>query len=251
MIGKERGSRGRVLPGAVGGGEAPGRRLILDYLRELRSHNDRDWFEAQRTRYDEARAAFETLLGELIDAFGAVDDLGPVSVKDCAFRLNRDVRFSKDKTPYKTAMSALVGARGRKSGPRSYYFHLEPDGLSMLAGGLHSPTPAELAALRSSIAEGGAPLRKILAEAAFVAAFGGLEGASLKTVPRGYPADHPELGLLRRTQFLATHHLDDSMVLSPLLIGHSLDIFGAMKPFVVYLEGALEGGGAGAAKGRN
>ena len=158
--------------------------VVLDFLRELEADNSREWFEANRSRYEVARAVFLGLVGDLIDRFESVDDLGGVTVKECVFRINRDVRFSKDKSPYKTVMSALLGRGGRKSGARSYYFHLEPDGRSMLAGGLYEPAPAELSAIRGAIAEDARPLKKIIRAQDFVRYFGELAGESLKP---GFP----------------------------------------------------------------
>ena len=132
----------------------------LAFLRDLKAHNDRGWFESNRPRYEAARAAFEGLVGDLISRFGAVDDLCGASPRDCVFRINRDIRFSADKSPYKTSMGALLGPSGRKSGVRSYYLHLEPDGNSMLAGGLHSPEPGELAKIRRAIEEDAHPHRR-------------------------------------------------------------------------------------------
>ncbi len=218
----------------------PDLRIVLAFLRELRDHNEREWFQANKGRYETARAAFQAVVGELLSRFGQVDDLGGVAVKDCVFRINRDLRFSKDKTPYKTAMSALLGSGGRKSTGRSYYFHLEPDGLSMLAGGLYDPTSAQLGKIRKALAEDAGQLTGILKKAEFVRHFGSLEGESLKAAPQGYAKDHPDIALLRMKQFIAVHELNDEAVADADLVAHSLTVFKAMKPFVSYLEAALE-----------
>jgi uncharacterized protein (TIGR02453 family) len=215
------------------------RRLILDFLRELRDNNDRAWFEANKPRYEAARSAFQTIVGELLGRFEEVDDLGGVAVKDCVFRINRDLRFSKDKTPYKTAMSALLGRGGRKSTGRNYYFHIEPDGLSMLACGLYEPSSAELGTMRKALAEDAEPFKKILAKPEFIRFFGGLAGESLKTAPQGFAKDHPEIELLRRKQFMVIHKLDDELVSSEGLLPHALTVFKAMKPFLLYIESAI------------
>jgi len=211
-------------------------RAIFDFLRDLRSHNDRDWFEAHRSRYEAARASFMQLLGELIEALRAVDELGGATPKDCAFRINRDVRFGLDKSPYKSTMSALIGPLGRKSGVRSYYFHLEPDGASMLAGGLHSPSPAQLGALRDAIARDSAPLKRVAAARDFKTYFGEISGDSLKTAPQGYPKDHRDIELLRLKTCLAIHHLSDDFVCNGDPVGYAVEVFKAMKPFLLYLE---------------
>jgi uncharacterized protein (TIGR02453 family) len=215
------------------------RRVLLDFLRGLRDNNSREWFEANRARYEEAREAFQELVGELIDRFDAVDNLGGVTVRECMFRINRDVRFSSDKSPYKTAMGAVLGRGGRKSTVRSYYFHIEPDGQSMLAGGLYDPSSAELGKMRQALAEGAGRFRKIINAPEFVRQFGALAGESLKTAPQGYPRDHPDIDLLRMKQFLVIHPIQDELVCSGDLIPHALTTFKTMKPFLLYLESVL------------
>jgi uncharacterized protein (TIGR02453 family) len=211
-------------------------KAALDFLRALRDNNDRGWLEANRPRYEEARASFEALVAELIAKFDAVDDLGGVAPKECIFRLNRDLRFSKDKTPYKTAMGAVLGPGGRKSKVRSYYLHIEPDGRSMLAGGLYDPSPAELGKVRQALAEDAGPLRKILAARGFREHFGRLSGDALKTAPQGFPKDHPEIELIRMKQFLAVEPLADEEAASGDLVPRALKAYAAMKPLLAYLE---------------
>ena len=215
------------------------RTTLLGFLRDLRDHNERTWFAANRARYDGARGQFEALVGMLIDRFDAVDDLGGVSAGECVFRINRDVRFSRDKSPYKTAMGALLGRSGRRSGVRSYYLHVEPDGLSFLAGGLYEPTPAELERVRAAIVDDPAPLRAVLADPDHVRFFGPLRGESLKTAPRGYPKDHPAIDFLRLKRYVASHPLSDDAVASDGLVSHALEVYTAMKPFLLWLESAL------------
>jgi uncharacterized protein (TIGR02453 family) len=111
----------------------------INFLEDLRFNNSREWFNANRKRYDEARGAFEALVAEVMDQFAPVEDLGKTTVKDCIFRINRDVRFSKDKSPYKTNFGALIGNGGRKATGRTYYINLEP-GESFIAGGVYAPS---------------------------------------------------------------------------------------------------------------
>src|SRR5579864_337629 len=121
--------------------------IVLDYLGDLRQNNNKQWFEANRERYQMARTAFEDLIAELIMRFEPVDNLHGTTPRDCMFRINRDVRFSKDKSPYNTHMSAVLAQGGRKSQGRSYYLQIAP-GDSMVAGGLHSPTSQALEKVR-------------------------------------------------------------------------------------------------------
>lgn len=211
-------------------------RRILDFLADLKENNGRAWFEENRARYAEARGAFMALVAELLEGLSAMDELGGVTPAECVFRINRDVRFSRDKSPYKTNMGALMGRAGRKSGARAYYFGLEPGGSSILAGGLYEPTSAELAALRESIARDSKPLRRILEAPDFARLFGGLAGDSLKTAPQGYSRDHPAIDLLRRKQFFVVRPLSDAVVTSAKLIPQALEVYRAMRPFLLYLE---------------
>jgi uncharacterized protein (TIGR02453 family) len=208
---------------------------ILDFLRNLRANNNKQWFDANKARYIEASAAFEQLVSDVLAQFGAVDDLGGVSAKDCIFRIYRDTRFAADKSPYKTGMGALLGRGGRKHDGRSYYLHIEPEGQSMLAGGFFAPTPAELDRVRQAIASDASELKAVISSADFVRYFGAMQGETLKTAPQGYPKDHPDLALLRHKQFLAESAMSNEQVLAPDLIPHILRVFTAMKPFVSYL----------------
>ncbi len=107
--------------------------ITLDFLGDLGANNNKAWFDQNRVRYDKARAAFEDFITDLIFNFGKVEDLSGVTAKDCMFRINRDIRFSPDKTPYKTSMSAVLARGGRKPVGRSYYVHIEPGGNSIVA----------------------------------------------------------------------------------------------------------------------
>src|SRR5215471_6442332 len=128
-------------------------RSTLSFLRDLDANNNKAWFDQNRKRYDAAREPFESFIAELILAAGEVDDFAGVTPKECIFRINRDIRFSPDKTPYKTSMSAVIGKGGRKAMGRAYYVHIEPDNHSMVAGGLHSPSSQELDKIRRSLAD--------------------------------------------------------------------------------------------------
>ncbi|MBL8152748.1 MAG: DUF2461 domain-containing protein [Anaerolineae bacterium] len=208
----------------------------LDFLTDLRFNNYREWFEDNRKRYDQARAAVEALVAEIIGGFGGVEDLGKTTPRDCLFRIHRDVRFSKDKTPYKTAMGIVIGNGGRKSTGRSYYLHIEPAHSSFIAAGVYDPTPEQLKAIRAAIAEDAAPLRKIIAERDFAGYFGGLEGERLKTPPKGYSADHAAIDLLKHKQFLASHALTDEDVLREDFAAHFIAVCAALKPLESYFQ---------------
>ncbi len=214
-------------------------RFTLDFLRDLRAHNDRAWFDQNRQRYDIARANFETLVAELIILTGSFEDLGSVTPNDCMYRIYRDVRFSPDKTPYKTNMGAVIGKSGRKTIGRSYYVQIGPEGESFIAAGLYMPSKDQLDLMRRAIASDSSPLRKVLNKRDFKRYFGGLEGEQLKTAPQGYAKDHPDIDLLRYKQFLASAPLSEAQVLSDDLADYVVGGFKALKPLETYIHEVL------------
>ena len=211
-------------------------KFTLDFLEDLRFNNNKTWFDENRKRYDQARANVEALLTDVLEHFAPVEDVGKTVAKDCLFRINRDVRFSKDKTPYKPNMGALIGKGGRKTTERSYYINIEP-GECFIAGGVHSPMPEHLKAIREVIAkDNGKKLTSIINHADFKKYFGEMQGESLKTPPKGYTSDHPAIDLLKQKQYLAFHRLDDADVLKDDFTAHVIDVCKAMKPFEKYFN---------------
>ena len=209
---------------------------IMGFLAQLASNNNRPWFEAHRPDYERARLLFESFVQELILGIGLFEDMGGVTAKDCIMRIYRDVRFSKDKSPYKTGMGASIGPGGKKAYRFHYYLHLQPGGESMVAGGLHEPEPAQVNAFRAAISRDARPFKSIIADKGFRQYFGDVHGERLKTAPRGYDASDPEIELLRLKEVVAMHRLPDEAVLAPRLEVHVLKVCAAMKPFLDYLR---------------
>ncbi len=224
-------------------------RPVLTFLRGLKQNNNREWFEAHRTEFQVARAHFEDTIAELISQLSRTESLGGITPEDCIFRLNRDLRFSKDKTPYKPYMSAYIAPGGRKSRRLGFYVHIEPGNRSMFAGGLHEPEPRELAAWRSAIDQDPGAFKRVTASKSFREYFGEVGGERLKTAPRGYPKDHPQLDLLRLKSVTVSRPISDKEVGSAQLLGEALRTYMAMKPFLRYLE-ALVGPASGSPKTR-
>lgn len=215
--------------------------LTLDFLRDLARNNNRPWFEANRARYQQAAGAFEALVGDVISELGKLEDLRGVTPKDCIFRIYRDVRFAKDKSPYKPNMGAAIGPQGRNKETLGIYIHVEPGGHSFIANGLYEPDKLQLEQVRQQIAEDADTLRDILAAPEFVRWFGAMEGDQLKTAPQGYGREHPDIDLLRYKQFLALHHLTDAEVVQDgLLVERVIAARNAMQPFMNWLNEALE-----------
>jgi uncharacterized protein (TIGR02453 family) len=212
---------------------------VLAFLSGLEQNNNKPWFEANRAAYETARSAFVSFVDELIGDFGRVEDLKGIAAKDCVMRIYRDMRFSKDKTPYKINMSASIGPGGKKSPRLSYYFHLQPHGESMVAGGLHMPEPAQLNKFRAAIARNARPFKSVITAPSFRKYFGDLSGEKLKSAPQGYDRAHPEIELLRLKEVVAVHHIPDAEVLAPKFRSQVVGAFTAMKPFLDYLNSVV------------
>jgi uncharacterized protein (TIGR02453 family) len=208
----------------------------MSYVRRLRRSNTRAWFEAHRAEYMQARERFEQVVECLIAELAAFESLGALSPKDCIFRMNRDLRFSKDKTPFKPYMSAYIAPGGRRTRRLGYYLHIGSGNRSMIAGGLHDPEPAQLAAWRSAVDRDPRPLRLIINAPSFRAHFGTLRGQRVKTVPRGYPADHPDIDLIRLKQVLVWRELTDAQVEAEPLVRDVVATCRAMRPFLDFLR---------------
>ena len=215
----------------------------FQFLIDLKEHNDRDWFNANKSRYQEAHQNFVDFVGELLLQIAEFDpSISHHEAKKCVFRIYRDVRFSKDKSPYKTNFGAHVTSAAKKSEIHSragYYIHLEPGG-SFLAGGAYMPGGPWLKAIRQEIAYNAADLKKILNSKSFKEYFGKMEGETLKTSPRDYPLDHPEIELLKHKSFLASHSCEDEMVLSEDFVSHGGKVFKALHPFDEFLNRAMD-----------
>jgi len=215
------------------------KKTTLTFLKDLKKNNNRDWFKKHKNVYESALADFEELIGELLFAVSAFDKtIVGVQPKETMFRIYRDVRFAKDKTPYKTHFGAVIGPGGRKCTDAMYYFHLEP-GNSFLAGGLHQPPSPDLAKIRTEIDKNGSALKKIMKSASFKKLFEKIEGEQLISAPRGYDVDHPHIDLLRYKDLLITRTLSDTQALSQQLVPEMTKTFKAMKPFNDFLNNAL------------
>lgn len=214
----------------------------LAFLKKLKSNNNRDWFEKNKNHYLLAKEEFEGFIDELIKGLRKLDpEISPeLKAKDCVFRIYKDVRFSKDKSPYKTNMGASINPGGKKSLVAGYYFHLEPGG-SFLAGGVYMPEPAMLQAIRQEIDYNPEPLNKILKSAAFKKYFKGLdEDDKLKTMPKGFEKEHPQAELLKNKHFVMSHFFSDKDVLDKKLVQETLAGFKAMLPLLLYLRAATK-----------
>jgi len=217
------------------------RKSTLDFLKKLKKNNNRKWFNINKKLYEDARYDFEVCVFDMIQKLSDFDEsVSGLEPKDCLFRIYRDVRFAKDKKPYKQNFGAAIQMGGRKSSKAGYYFHIEP-GASMLAGGIYMPMPDILLAIRKLIAADYKEYEKIISNKDFKKLFGEIWGGDdkLKTVPKGFEKDHPAAEHLKNKSFIVFKMLSDSDVLSKNFINNSAKIFKAMKPFNDFLNRAL------------
>ena len=178
--------------------------LIFDFLAKLEVYNDRNWFNEHKNEYNEAYAEFRKFVNALIPPLSELDpSIGTVSAEECMFRIYRDIRFSNDKTPYKTHFSAFIANGGRKTRLAGYYIHVQPD-RSFLAGGIYMPDPAALESIRNTIYHRPGEIRKILDDKTFKKHFNEISHEDkLKNPPKGYPKDFEEIELLKNKHFIA------------------------------------------------
>ena len=166
----------------------------------------------------------------------AWEDLKGLAARDCLFRIYRDVRFSKDKSPYKTGMAASIAPGGKHSSRFAYYLHLEPFDQSMVAGGLHMPAPKQLSSFRDMVQTEPDELLNVLAEPEFQSHFGEIKGEKLATAPRGIAMNHPQIELLRLKEVVAIRSYSDEEVLARDFPGTVVRAFEALKPFLDLLN---------------
>jgi uncharacterized protein (TIGR02453 family) len=210
----------------------------LDFLNNLKFNNNRDWFLKNRSLYTEAKFNFESFVQEIINKMTEFEPIiKGLEVKNCVYRINRDIRFSNDKSPYKSHFGAFIVRGGKKNGDKfaGFYFHVEP-GSSILAGGAYMPPAPWLASIREKIDEQPAEINKIISDKAFIKYFGKLDGERLKTSPKGYRSDHPQIELLRLKSYLVVNEVSDKDVLKSGYSDHVLSVFKAMKPLNDFLN---------------
>ncbi len=209
----------------------------LSFLDDLKRNNNRDWFNANKTAFQQEQELIEAFAGALLHDLNAHDVIETASGKKSLYRIYRDTRFSADKTPYKTHWSGSFkrAAKHRRGG---YYFHIER-GNSFVGGGFWGPEKEDLKRIREEIAHDATLLRKILNSQSFISTFESLKGEQLKTTPKGFDAGHPDVDLLRYKQFLLIRRFSDEDVLSPDFANQVGQTFKNMRPFFDYMSELL------------
>lgn len=216
-------------------------KATLEFLSQLKENNNREWFQQHKKEYDRARKEYETFIAQLITDIILLDPkIGIPDLKDCLFRIYRDVRFSNDKSPYKTHFGAFIGKGGRKTTSVGYYIHIEP-GQSMVAGGVYQPQPEVLKAIRNEIYFNSAEFKKVIEDSSFVENFGALDDFDkMKLPPKGYQADFADIDLLKYRSYIVDKLIPDSEVSNPSFRAEVIDLFREMMPFHTFLYRALE-----------
>jgi len=214
----------------------------LKFLVGLKKNNNKAWFDEHRKEYDAAREDFNAFIQKVIDAFSKRErSLAHVKAKDCMFRINRDVRFSKDKRPYKTNFGTYINAEGKKSLTAGYYFHFEP-GNSFMGGGMWMPEPAELAKVRQEIDYNLPEFKKIVTSKKFKNVYGGLSSEKdymLLRVPKGFEADNPAAEYLKCKSFVATAVISDPELTDKCIITKTVQAYETLQPLVAFLNEAI------------
>ncbi|HEY4156209.1 MAG TPA: DUF2461 domain-containing protein [Puia sp.] len=209
----------------------------LDFLRMLSKNNNREWFNKRKDKYLEARNNIIGFADALLTEMNKHDRIETQSGKDALFRIYKDVRFSKDKTPYNTHWSGAF-KRATKKLRGGYYFNIKP-GSSLLAGGFWGPEPQDMKRIREDIGANYEDWRKLLAARPLSNTFGKMTGDQLGTAPRGYYKDHPAIDLLRYKQFILRYEFSDKEVCSPGFLNKMNEVYKKMRPFLNYLSEVL------------
>jgi uncharacterized protein (TIGR02453 family) len=213
---------------------------VIQFLNELSENNNREWFQKNKKWYDESREKVLFLTEVVINEIRKFDpDVPLLEPKDCLFRIFRDVRFSNDKSPYKTNFGSFIAKGGRKSSYAGYYFHIEPSG-SFVGGGIYMPAAEPLKAIRDYIAENGEEFLLLTNNKNFKKVYPEMMDDKLKTAPKGYSPDHEFINLLRYKSFAFSSQFDKSQILADNYIEKLVHSFKTLQPVNRFLNDALE-----------
>lgn len=219
-------------------------RATLTFLTDLELHNDRDWFQANKHRYQEAYANMVAFADALLARLQRHDRISTASGKESLMRIHTDQRFHKDRPPY----AARFGGRFARVKPAlrgGYFFRVQPGGRSHITCGFMGPVPADLKLIRQNIAYDHATWKRLLGAKRLRTNFGALQGEQVPSAPRGYAKDHPAIDLLRHTQFLLQHPFTDKEVLAADFLQTMDDVYRSVRPFFDHLSEVLTSDGNG------
>jgi uncharacterized protein (TIGR02453 family) len=215
-------------------------KIILDYLKELKANNDREWFHANKPQYEKAKKEFEAMVNRLIPEIYKFDpSIGTITAKDCVFRIFRDIRFSKDKTPYKTHFGAYMARGGRKSTFAGYYLHIDAE-QSFAAGGMHMPQPENLKKIRQEILYNIKEFKSIIEHPQFKKTYGHFVDEKLQRPPKDFPADFPDIDLLKFKGYTVLHELNENILMENHPEAKIISVFEVLKPLNEFLNKSQE-----------
>ena len=208
----------------------------LEFLMELQVNNDRNWFKENEKKYKAAKASYEEFIDQLIPELKKMDKTIDVeNAKSCMFRIFRDVRFSKNKEPYKTNFGAFIAKGGRKSSFAGYYLHMQPEE-SFLGGGIYMPPPNILKAIRTAIFNNPSEYKSLIDAQEFSGSFDMFHGDRLKTAPKGFPKDWPDIELLRNKHYAVSHRVDNEFWVKGNPVEKAVEIFNNQYALNSYLN---------------
>jgi uncharacterized protein (TIGR02453 family) len=211
----------------------------INFLQLLSENNNREWFASNKKLYESAKSDFEKITSRFIMEIGVFDaDVRDLTPNDCIFRIFRDVRFSKDKSPYKINFGAAFNKSGRKVHNSGYYFHLQP-GESFMGGGIYMPEPDTLKNIRQEIYYNYDEFEKIVTEKEFVKYYKTLDGSKLSFAPKGYPKDFKGIDYLKYKDYIGMHTFDPMQFEEEKLFEHSIKVYKALKPLNDFLNRAV------------
>jgi uncharacterized protein (TIGR02453 family) len=211
----------------------------IQFLADLKVNNNRDWFNANRNRYESARSEYFAFVNQLIAGIKDFDpSIGTLEAKECTFRINRDIRFSPNKEPYKTNMGAYMARGGRKSPFAGYYFHLEPSS-SFVSGGIYMAPPGNMKRIRVEMDTYSEEFLAIVNGKKFKGSFSQFDSESLKRIPQGFSVDSPVAEYLKMKHITPFREMKDNELTSNNLLKSTLEAFSNMQPLVAFLNRAL------------
>ena len=215
----------------------------VGFIKKLSKNNNKPWFEENRSSFEDAKEDFNQLVTKVITEFGKTDaDIAPLLAKNCVFRQYRDVRFSKDKTPYKNHMGASFDKGGKKSGLAGYYLHIEPGNNSMVGGGMWMPEAPVVKKIRQEVDYNWEEFSSLLQAPAFKKTYGDLSFGEhqLTREPKGYDKDNPGIEYLKLKSFVAIRPVTDVELVGKDLLHIIITSFKALMPFIQFINRSLE-----------
>lgn len=215
--------------------------FVYDFLSDLAKHNKKEWMDDNKKRYLEAKGIIIDLVAQVIEKTSVFDPtLEGIDPKKTLFRINRDIRFSKNKDPYKTNFGASIVDGGRRSGNPGYYIHIMPEN-NFVGGGVYQPAPDILSKVRQEIDYSGDEFRAIIDDKKFNSIYPKAHDEDkLKTAPKGYPKDHENIDLLQLKHYVFMHTVSNKQMNADNVVEMIAESFQVLHPFIEFLRRAMD-----------